>query len=217
MSKLQIITDSAKLSATVKRALAQYATVGANLHVAAVSALWHVCKHGNPAVLNTIHAGLRSNDQTALKMYIRRAQIINGLGGGVPDGLPASEIQAAHSRGMVLDFRQGQFVVFRGHTSEEAKSLAKLCEDRFISPDGEVDRMLLERNNFAEVQTLGDVDVLKRIVQVAKVLEGETETRKLAVSDKVKSTIKAWGEQAAIMLKQYEATGTTTAAQPTAH
>lgn len=217
MSKLQIITDSAKLSATVKRALAQYATVGANLHVAAVSALWHVCKHGNPAVLNTIYAGLRSNDQTALKMYIRRAQIINGLGGGVPDGLPASEIQAAHSRGMVLDFRQGQFVVFRGHTSEEAKSLAKLCEDRFISPDGEIDRMLLERNNFAEVQTLGDVDVLKRIVQVAKTLEGETETRKLAVSDKVKSTIKAWGEQAAIMLKQYEATGTTTAAQPTAH
>lgn len=197
MSKFLIIADTEKLASHVTLTLKQYVTVGEKLHVAVISAIWHACKHGNPAILNRVYEGLRSNDQTALKLYVRRASAINGMAlakskFAVPDGLPSEQVTEFVNAGTVLGFEKGLFTVANGHTSAQAKQMLALCEERFINPDGENDRMVFDRNNFAEVKTLGDVEVLSAIEkQVKAALGADTDTKKHVLTGGTKTFLQS--------------------------
>ena len=199
---MKIITETKSLRESIARTLKTYTSVGARIHEQAVSAIWHGCKHGNPVLLNQLFVGLRPNDQQALRMYLNRAQIINGLEGGSPEGRSAEENQAAMLKGAVFGFSKGEFTIISGHTSEQAKSLLTLCEKRFINPNGKTDRKVLDRNNFAEVKTLGDTDILQQIVKIGKQLEGDTDTRKIAVSPSVRKMVEDMASKAESTLEQ---------------
>lgn len=200
MSKIEIITDGAKLNTRINSTLKTYASVGARIHVEFISALWHAATNGNPFYLNRLYAALRSNDQQAAKLFIRRAHAIVGLEGENPDGLSSEVIQAATEKGEVVKLTKGEFTVVSGHTSPAAQMLAKLCIDRFVSPDGETDKMLLDRNNFAEVKTLGDTQVLENLIKLANQIEaGDTDTRKVSVSGPIKDFLSFIKDKAEVL------------------
>lgn len=183
-----IITDKDKLTAFASRAIAAYSSSGPMIHTAFVSALWHTAQHGNPAILQRIYNALRPNDQNAVRLYLRRVSAIVGLEGEDPDGQATEVVQGAIAAGKMLDIKQGSFVVIQGHTTKIAKEWAKLCVERLVKPDGETDKMLLDRNSFAEVRTLADTDILKRIVAAATNIESSG-NRKVTVSDATKKLL----------------------------
>lgn len=186
MTKLAIISDGNLLNSSIGSVLKLYTQTFEKLHVVTLSAIWHACKSGDPVYLNRIYPALNSNDQQALRSYVRRIHAINGLDGEQPDGLMAEEVNAAVLKGTVLGFAKGVFSVVNGHTSEPAKAMLKLIEDRFINPDGEKDRMVYARNNFAEVKILGDLDLIDALIKKTKEAETDTETRKSTVSASTK-------------------------------
>lgn len=201
----QIIKAAKTLRKEAELQLKAYKSVGERLHAVIVSSIWHACTHGDPSILNFVYTGLRSNDQTAVKMYIRRAMIINGRPkGDSPEKLTTEEINQALLQGSVFGYEKGQFTVIAGHTSDEAKGLRSLCEKRFINPDGETDRMVFDRNNFAEVKTLDDQAVLSKLAQVIKETEKETDTRKVAISASTQKLLKDLKTKVATQLNQHE-------------
>ncbi len=182
-----LITDKNKLSTRITKNLKAYKSTGADIHTDFVSSLYHAMKHGDTSLMNRVYNGLRPNDQQAVKLYVRRVFIINGLSmqndlnGTSPNGMETAEIIKACSIGETLSFTKGAFRILAGPNSDQALSLLKLIESRFIVPDGKTDRRVFDRNNFAEVKTLSDADVLKKIATLAAQLK-PTETRKVSVS-----------------------------------
>lgn len=189
---MELIQDGKKLNSYIDASLKVYKTAGARIHLAIVSALFLAAATGQNAYLNRIYPALRSNDQQAMKLFIRRAQIINGmiLGGAgamaTPEGLSSEEVVAFAAAGEVVQLVKGEFIVVKGHTTDEAKSLASLVINRLAKPDGEVDKAVLERNNFAEVKTLGDTQVLDALLKLAKEVEaGSTDKKTVKVSNPI--------------------------------
>lgn len=178
----EIIKDGAALNKRINYTLKTYASVGLRIHVEIVSALWHAAAFGNPFYLNRIYSALRSNDQTAVKLFIRRAHVIVGLEGADPAGLPSEVIQAAAEKGAVVKLTKEEFSIVNGHNTPQAQTLAALCVDRFINPDGKTDKNVLDRNNFAEVKVLGDNEALAQIIKLASSFEESTDTRKVNIS-----------------------------------
>lgn len=207
---MEIIQDGKKLNAYIDSALKTYKTVGGKIHVAVASALFLAANTGQNAYLNKIYPALRSNDQQAMKLFIRRAQIINGLvlagadfATATPDGLPSDEVVAAAAAGQVVDLVKGEFLVVKGHTSDEAKGLANLVINRLVNPDGEVDKAVLERNNFAEVKTLGDNQVLDQLIKLAKeATSGSTDRKTVAVSKHIQDFLVKIKDNAEVMKQQ---------------
>lgn len=181
----KLITNTTELGKSITSALKTYASVGLRLHVLTISALHHAAVHGDPIYINRIYAGLRTNDQTALRMFIRRSHAIVGLDGGAVDGLDSDVLNAAIEAGTVLTFTKGEFSVAPGAT-EARKVFAELCSKRFLNPDGETDRHIFDRNNLSEVKTLGDTQVLDQLIKLADSLT-PTEKRKVNVSDSVRA------------------------------
>lgn len=204
-----IISDGKKLSAYIQSTLKGYKTYGARVHIAVVSALAFAAATGQNAMLNQVYEGLRSNDQTAMKLFIRRAHVINGmvLGGAdflkaTPDGLEAEVIVGFASVGAVVELSKGQFSVVRGHNTPEAAGLAKLLHERLINPDGEIDRQVLDRNNFAEVKTLGDTQVLEQLIKLATSIESDSDTKRVAVTKPIRDFLLSLKDKAETMLGQ---------------
>ncbi len=215
--ELKLITDGALLDKHITSTLRAYDTVHRNLHVAAVSAIHNLAKSGNPARLQRLYDGLRQNDQTALKLFIRRSNILVGVGGKDIEAMPTEQLNKAAIDGQVISFEKNLFVTAKGHTTPEAKALADLCEKRFINPDGTKDKYVFERNNIAEIKTLGDTEALKAIVQLGRFLENK-ENSVTKISSKVRKIIADAIEKAKAMqtqdeLKAGEATATGRTAQ----
>lgn len=188
MSKtnISVVTDGALLNKRINETAKMYLAAGRRIHVDFVSALWYVAAHGNAFYLNRIYALLRTNDKQAAKLYIRRAAAVVGLEGENPDGLPAEVIKAAVEAGSVVKLEKDEFSVVAGNNTKQAQMLRELCETRFIEPDGKNDFMLLDRNNFAEVKTLGDNEAFKQLAKLVKSLEeGDTDNRKVSVTEPV--------------------------------
>lgn len=183
------IIEAGKLSAYITSTLKQYATAGLKIHVAVVSAMHVAATSGNPGLLNRIYHGLRTNDQQAVKLYVRRTNILVGTDGKDFDGWTTEQINEAHANGAVLTFKAGEFAIVegRGHTTDQAKSMAVLCSKRLINPDGKIDRRVLDRNNFAEVKTLTDSDILKAVIKAAKA--EPSEKRNVNVSPSVRKML----------------------------
>lgn len=58
-----------KIKSFIKNTIKSYQTVGFKLHAAACMAFYHAAEHGDPVYLNQLYAGLRVNDQTALRVW----------------------------------------------------------------------------------------------------------------------------------------------------
>lgn len=197
-----IITDGAKLNTRITSTLKTYASVGVRIHVEFISALWHAATHGNPFYLNRLYAALRTNDKQAAKLFIRRAHAIVGLEGENPDGLDHEIVLAAIEKGSVVKAEKEVYSLIEGNMPQR-ELLAKLCVERFIDPDGETDKMLLDRNNFAEVKTLGDTQALDQLIKLAnQIAEGDTDKRKVAVTDPVKDFLSFIKDKAETMKSQ---------------
>lgn len=157
------------LAAYVTTALSEYKSSGEKMHVAIISALHNTATSGDVTLLNRINDELRSNDKQALRLYVRRAAIVTGLvltnGPKTVDVLDTASMEKMLSEGQVIGYSKGKFVCSKNPGTEAAKTLAKLCSERFINPDGENDKMVFERNNFAEHKTLGDAEVLKSVLK----------------------------------------------------
>ena len=184
------------LAKYVADAIAMYQTSGERIHVAVISALYNAATSGDVTLINRVHEGLRSNDKSALRLFIRRATILNGLAlSNAPadaqvDGLPVETIQEMVKIGSVIDYKKGAFTCARNPNSDEAKSFVKLIETRLLNPDGETDKMVLDRNNFAETKTLADADILKAVLKpVNEALDGTADHKIFKMSAGVKKQL----------------------------
>jgi hypothetical protein len=198
----EIIKDQAKLKKHIQVTLNDYHSAGRRIHIAVVSAFYHAAAYGDPSMLNFVTNGLRSNDQGAVTLFVRRAAAIVGLDGKDPDGMSRELIQAAVEKGGILGRKGGEFFVTKGHTSDEAKLTAKFCEARWINPDGKADKFILDRNNFTETSVIGDSDMLKSIIALAKRLDSDSDTRKVTVSPAVAKFFNDMKDKAEVMLGQ---------------
>lgn len=192
--KSVLITDGKALGKYITSTMKGYQSYGARVHIAVVSALAFAAVTGQNGFINTIYEGLRSNDQQAVKLFIRRASAINGmvLDGedftkATPDGQPAEYITAMVAKGSFLELSKGVFSVTRGHTSPEAQAFVKLLDLRLASPDGELDRAVLDRNNFAEVKNLGDAEALAGLLKALKAVDTDSDKTTVTVSDTIRA------------------------------
>lgn len=62
--------DSGKGMRYIKQTLSMYSKLHDRLHFAACVAIHHAAEYGNADVLTTLHAGLKRNDQTALRVWL---------------------------------------------------------------------------------------------------------------------------------------------------
>jgi hypothetical protein len=201
-----IETSGKKLAKRIESTLKLYATVKDRLHADAISAIWHAAKHGDPVYLNRLNEGLGSNDQSALKLFIRRAQAIIGFNGANPDGKASDEVIAAVEAGTVLTFKEGQYLIAvkGGHNSDQAQALLFLCEERFINPNPEKgDAKVFDRNNFSEQKLLGSQEVLKALIKLNKEVQaGTNDKRKVNVDPKVAALLAEVAGKAETTLNQ---------------
>lgn len=204
-----LIKDAKTLSASIDRHIAAYRETGNAIHTDIVSALWHTAKYGNPVLFQRIWDGLRENDQQRVRLFVRRVSILVGCGKDPffdKDGnalvLPAGKGQVWLAAGKMMDIAQGTWkvTVDGGHTSKVAKDWAALMENRFSKPDLVRDRLILDGNNISEMQSMGDTDVLQRIVALGKLLDSKSERRTVKVSDKVRKLVGGAVSQAQTML-----------------
>lgn len=210
----QIIEKVAELKTAIKKTIDAYNENGFDLHVVFVSCLWQAAKHGNTTPLNSFVSGLRTNDATAAKAFIRRSSIINGYvvdgDESTIDGRPAEENNTALAKGSVVTFEKKTWNMIPGWKQNPAsENMVKLIEARFIAPDGEEDKPFLYRNNFAEHKTLGDVEVIKKILSSMALESSEKKT--IDVTPKVKTIIEGMKDQ----LKQLQSQVSLT--EPSAH
>src|SRR5690606_34916737 len=85
------------LATFISAAVSAYQSAGEQMHIAAISAIHNTATSGDVTLLNVVYEGLRSNDQQALKLYIRRATIVSGLsltnGPDTVESLPTETMQ----------------------------------------------------------------------------------------------------------------------------
>lgn len=182
------------LAAFVATAIAGYKKSGEDMHVAIVSAIHNVARSGDVTLLNRIAESLRSNDAGALKLYIRRIGIANGLAmTGGPAEIEVLDTQTMEEMlklGAVIGFSKGRYVCLQNPATDAAKNLVKLCEKRFLNPDGETDKMVFERNNFAEHKTLNDADVLKAVLKpINEALGNNADNKTFVLSETIKKRL----------------------------
>ena len=194
------IIQANKLKTAITTTLKLYGTVGARVHAVVVAALYHAAKHGDCSHLNRVMHGLRPNDQQALKLYVRRTSIQNGIKGAKIGSLTTLETQQAMDEGGFLMFTKGEYAILHGPNTPQTKAYAKLCETRFVAPDGKEDKTVLDRNNFAEVKQLGDKEILKIIKGLAKRVE-TTDKQTVEISPAVMRLVEDVTKKADAMLQ----------------
>jgi hypothetical protein len=197
--KYLLITDANVLNNAVSQTLSLYDTVIHRLHVVAVSAIFNAVMEdgGNPDVLNRFFRGLRTNDQTALRNYVRRMHMAIGFGlNYVPNGRTQDEYKAAAEHGAVFTFSNGNrekgtaagFKIIRKadlpHVMDNRKAAERLCVEFLINPELRDDpddeektigwTRFMDRNNLAELKRFGDADVVKAIKSINSRLASES-------------------------------------------
>lgn len=200
---MEIIRDSKKLNAFIQSTMRMYASSGERIHCAVVSAMFQTAApdSGNPKPLTVIYHGLRSNDQTALKNFIRRVHIAVGLGlDHVPEKdehgnlFPQTYFNQAVTEGAVFDFKDKEFNILPGRMKQR-KALCDLVE-KLAEPDEKKGwRKVLDRNNFAELRIFGDEQVFEGIARLVKQSEG-SERSVSRVSEPVKRMLTQLATQA---------------------
>lgn len=182
------------LASYVSSAIEEYKSSGEKMHVAIISALYNTAVSGDVTLLNRINENLRSNDQSALRLYIRRVSIANGLsmtgGPAKIEVLDTASMEKMLKTGGILGFSKKKFTCIQNPSTDAAKNFAKLCETRFLNPDGETDKMVFERNNFAEHKTLGDADVLKAVLKpINEALNNSSDNKTFAISEAIQKRL----------------------------
>lgn len=182
------------LAAFVSNAIDKYRSSGEEMHIAIVSAIYNTATSGDVTLLNRINENLRSNDQQALRLYVRRISIANGLvltnGPADVEVLDTASMEKMLKEGGIFGYSKGKFTCLKNPATAAAKSLATLCEKRFVNPDGKRDRFVFERNNFAEHKILGDAEVLKSVLKtINEALNNSTENKTFNLSSAIKDRL----------------------------
>lgn len=196
---VQIGLDSteATLKSAIDYGLKMYHA--AYLYVArlAVVCVHHAAKHGQPAPLNMLYAGLHANDQAALRNFLRRTVLVCGFGledGHLPENVTPEETKEALKRGEWIKFSATTetFGVIRDSESEYSKANKKFVAEKLapqmLEPSEENGWTAFNvKDNVKEFRALGDADAIKAIKSVLeRFIKAEpTERRSISVSNKL--------------------------------
>ena len=199
-----LIKDTKALNKEVSSVLSIYTSSGNRLHTAVCAAMHNAFVGGNPVILSRIFRGLRSNDQVALRQYIRRFHIAVGFGDTAIPGKLDQEVYTSYADlGAVLSFsaKDKGFAMAKDWNKNQKTALA-FIEKVEACPEGWL--KVFERNNFQDVKTIGDAEVLAAIKTLHKNATEETDRRKLAVSPAVKAMLAKFASMAESMEGQTE-------------
>ena len=182
------------LASFVTEAIAAYKSSGEKMHIAVVSALHNQATSGDTTLINRIYENLRSNDQQALRLYVGRNAVANGLVlTGANESVETLETETKNKMvevGCILDFKKGKFVTTKNPETDAAKMMAKLLEERFLNPDGKRDKMVFERNNFTEHKLIGDAEVLKNLLkQTNEALNNTANNKTITLTSTVRARL----------------------------
>lgn len=184
--------DAAALGKFITETGDLYLTVQERVHEAVIRSILWAAVHGEVTHLNRIYNYLNSNDQQAVKLYVRLYNAELGLGHRPDIADDPVAISAAVKSATFLkhtsketDKLKAGWHVLTGK-AKERKAWVKLINSRLREPDGKKDRMVLARNNFEQANVLNNVKAIQAIVTAAnRVLEPSEKTDTSKVSKNV--------------------------------
>lgn len=189
----RLMTTSAAIGAAVKSWAVSYRRAHEIVHPIFVSAVLMAAKDGNPVHLNHMYKTMTTNDQTAMKLYIRRIQTV--LGGWDAETVKTTEeMTGFHDLGKFLSFKDGEFIVLKNDTSpnvKRAKTKMGILAKTIFKPDGKKWKPLGQANNLSEVKTFGDDEFKKGLAQLVKKANGETKNYNSTVDRKLVAQVAA--------------------------
>lgn len=210
MSKITIIRDGKTLNALVAKIIKIGRDYREMLHVGVLSSLYHLAEHGQPAPLNLLYGSLTSNDQTALKQYVRKFHIVLGMSRDkdTAKDIPAwlagklvlhTEIQKSfHDLGETFKLADKAFSVVTkaqyADAQERRDAFMALCEGKLIDR-AEGFPSFYTANNFATAKLLGDTEVFKRIKQLVDAFDDPPANTDVKVSAKAQKIIRTAFDQ----------------------
>lgn len=234
---IAIIRDETELNKLISLTIQTGKKYRERLHQATMSAAVHLLEYGQPGPLNVLYKSMVSNDSGAFKQWVRRLNLYVGLGVEKVDTMTNKEIGALDpaikntyiNQNMVIDYADKTFTVLSVKTDPAAKEKriagVKLIEQRFLnapeiaaSMNGEDANEYIgkfkpwfERNNFADVRTLGDAQALEQIKRIATNMGlGERKPSgdrvKIVVSERMKAIVKTAMENAESLVENETAT-----------
>lgn len=182
---MNTLLKGAALDKGIKSFKNAYIRSGTLGHAACVSAIMHAAEHGDPSKLNTIYGFLRTNDKQTLRQYVSRLHAIIGGWNGI-ETVAQVLMQDYKSKGALIGYTtKDGFIVLTVEDNENALDNRKVAlefADEMLDPDGEKWAMIFERNNFAEIKTLGDEQLQKALDTLIKTAKGEKKNTETAVS-----------------------------------
>lgn len=174
------------------------------MHVACVSAIFHAAEHGQVAPLNAFYLGLNVNDRMSVKQYLRRTQMRRTVEKPLnPDG-SGTWLTFESEKNTDERLLLGSFSVNTKKMDERKKWMA-LATDKLIAcpakPEGTPEWVrFYQRENIAEaiaLRTFTDANVVALIKGIVKrIKDGDTDTTKVVVSDRMLKFVEGMEETA---------------------
>mgnify|MGYP000108310534 CR=1 FL=1 len=182
----QFISNLKELTKEINEFGGLYQSVGRRMETIAANVIWFAASKGDVRPLNQFFSMLRENDATAMKLAIRRLHRVVGFGDTAIEGLDAELGKAAEKAGRYFTIKkdEGFGVIAGGHKSEQAQAIVKLAEGEYFG-----EYLVFVKNNFDEIKTFGDEEILKAVAKVANLLE-ESDKRKVSVSARTREWVK---------------------------
>lgn len=179
MDYATIAADGTELKRYVANTIATYATLARDLHAAAAMTVFHSLQYRECSALNDFFAGLRINDQTALKRWISKVTLCPGLDRNKmltgdefhrnPFDEPKTFISWTKDRG---------FFVRKGMKSEDSWTLAGLlATDPFYN------------GNVAEKKSIGLKELLAMLAKVESRAEKQGENNDVDIPQNIREAL----------------------------
>lgn len=184
----QFITNSKELAKAIVEFSGLYQTVGKRMETIAANVLYFAALKGDVRPLNQFASVLRPNDLSALNIAIRFLHTVIGMGETDADavkGLDAEIRKAAEKAGkyFTMSKEDGYKVIKGGHQTEQAHAIVALLDGDYFERT-----MIFTKDNFEEVKTFADAEILKAVAKVANLLE-ESDKRKVSVSSRTREWV----------------------------
>lgn len=186
--KQRVLIVTATALATANKAFSRaYDKAMFTLHTLFISNLIHACEHGDPSTLNAFYAGLRTNDATAVRLYLGRLTCIVGGWDGIEE-CSAEQMAIYREQGTFIAYKDKAFHIVPNevlpYASDNCDKVVALA-GAMLNPDGKVWREVTERNNLVEVKTVGDEAMATKLANLIKEARGGKKNTTSEVSAKV--------------------------------
>lgn len=196
MPRTTVIKDDAALGRNIQTFTTHYSKAHDEAHAIAVNCLYQAAEHGNPSRLNEFYTVLKTNDQEALRNFIRRVSAVIGGWDGVRLHT-TEEMQVFIKRGSFLKFGNGKFTVVRDadvDTAKAAKAKMTKLAKVIINPDGKTWHPFLERSVRAEMRQYGMDELLRGFEALLRRASGDVANVNSRVPKKVLRDLTKFGE-----------------------